>query len=188
MAKQKDDDKPHDDKRHERQDKHDERNQRDEQPRISSDDALATIENLEQQLGELTIDLQRTRADFENYRKRTETDKENAKEQGRALAILKLLPVVDTIERAVAHAPQDLQDNKWVQGVQGLAKQLEKSLEALGLTRIDAAPGTPFDPELHEAISSEEGDGDEEVVSEELQAGYKLGDRVIRHSMVKVKH
>ena len=129
----------------------------------------------------------RTRADFENYRKRVEQEKEMARASGKVGAIMKLLPVIDNIERAIAHTPDDLKENKWAQGVAGLVKNLEKSLESLNLARIEAKPGTKFDPELHEAIQfDEEAEGDQEVVAEELQPGYKLGDDVIRHSMVKV--
>lgn len=143
-------------------------------------------EDLEQIIGELTLDLQRTRADFENYRKRTEQDLARTREAGKAGAILKLLPVIDNIERAIVHVPENLKEDKWAQGVTNLVKNLEKSMEALGVSRIIATPGTPFNPELHEAIMSEEGDGEEEIISEELQAGYKLNGTVIRHSMVKV--
>jgi len=144
------------------------------------------IDEVLNDLNELTADLQRTRADFENYRKRTEQEKERARSVGKSQAILKLLPVIDNIERAIGHMPESLQGDKWAQGVAGLIKNLEKSLESLDLHRIDAKPGTLFDPELHEAIQMDDGDGDEEVISEELQSGYKLGNDVIRHSMVKV--
>jgi molecular chaperone GrpE len=142
---------------------------------------------LEQQLGELTQDLQRTRADFENYRKRAESDKDLAKENGRAGAILKLLPVIDNIERAVTYIPDDIKDNKWVQGVAGLVKNLEKSLEELDLKRIDAKAGTAFNPDIHDAIQfDEEATGENEIIAEELQSGYTLSGRPIRHAMVKV--
>lgn len=141
----------------------------------------------EQKLGELTADLQRTRADFENFRKRTEIEKSSAREAGQASAIIKLLPVIDNIERAITHMPTDLQDNTWVQGVAGLVKNLEKSLENLNLKRIDAKPGSIFNPDLHEAILFDESaEGDHEVIAEELQAGYTLNGRPIRHAMVKV--
>lgn len=142
---------------------------------------------LEQQLGELTLDLQRTRADFENYRKRVDSEKQAARESGQASAILKLLPVIDNIERAIAYTPEDLKGNSWVQSVAGLVKHLEKSLESLSLKRIDASVGTEFNPELHEAIQfDDDATGDKEVIAEELQAGYELGGHVIRHAMVKV--
>lgn len=144
-------------------------------------------EELEQQIGELTQDLQRTRADFENYRKRVELEKMAARESGQAAAILKLLPAIDNIERAISHAPADIQDNAWVVSVMNLTKQLDKSLENLNLQRIEASPGTEFNAELHEAIQfNEEAEGEKEVIESELQAGYTLNGSPIRHSMVKV--
>ena len=144
-------------------------------------------EELEQQLAEMTADLQRTRADFENYRKRVEIEKTAARSAGQAGAIVKLLPVIDNIERAIVHQPAELADNKWVQGIAGLVKNLDKSLESLNLKRIEATPGTPFDPEFHEAIQfDEDAEGEHEVIAEELQAGYTLNGHVIRHAMVKV--
>ena len=142
---------------------------------------------LQQQVDDLTLDLQRTRADFENYRKRVDIEKTNARESGQASAILKLLPVIDNIERAIMYIPEDLKDNSWAQSVAGLVKQLEKSLDGLNLKRIEATPGTEFNPELHEAIQFDEGtQGDKEVIADELQAGYTLNGHVIRHAMVKV--
>ena len=144
-------------------------------------------EELETQVAELTADLQRTRADFENYRKRSEADKAATYQHGQSAAILKLLPVIDNIERAVAYLPDELKDNKWAQGIAGLVKNLEKSLEGLNLNRIDAKEGADFNPDLHEAIQfDEEAEGDKEIVAEELQAGYTLSGQPIRHAMVKV--
>ena len=144
-------------------------------------------EELETQVAELTADLQRTRADFENYRKRSEADKAATYQHGQSAAILKLLPVIDNIERAVAYLQDELKDNKWAQGIAGLVKNLEKSLEGLNLKRIDAKEGADFNPDLHEAIQfDEEAEGDKEIVAEELQAGYTLSGQPIRHAMVKV--
>lgn len=144
---------------------------------------------LEQQVGELTQDLQRTRADFENYRKRVETEKEQAKESGKNQTIVKLLSIVDSIERAVSHVPEDLKENSWTDGVVKMAKNLDKMLSDLGLTKIQITPGkTPFDPELHNAVQADDTDGDTEVVAEELMAGYKKDNFVLRPAMVKVTH
>lgn len=154
---------------------------------MAKKDTTPPTDELEQQIAELTADLQRTRADFENYRKRVEIEKQAARDAGQAAAILKLLPVVDTIERAIQHIPTELADNKWVQGITGLAKNLDKSLEGLNLQRIDASKGTEFNPDLHEAIQfDEDATGDAEVIEAELQAGYLLNGHPIRHSMVKV--
>jgi molecular chaperone GrpE len=144
---------------------------------------------LEQQVGELTQDLQRTRADFENYRKRVETEKEQAKESGKNQTIVKLLSIVDSIERAISHVPEDLKENSWTDGVVKMAKNLDKMLSDLGLTKIQITPGkTPFDPELHNAVQADDTDGDTEVVAEELMTGYKKDNFVLRPAMVKVTH
>lgn len=148
---------------------------------------MAKQADLQNQIDELTADLQRTRADFENYRKRVELEKTVARDAGQASAILKLLPVIDTIERAVTHVPEALKEDKWTLGIIGLVKNLEKALEGLNLRRIDAKPGTEFNPDLHEAIQfDEDATGEKEVIAEELQAGYLLGGRPVRHAMVKV--
>ena len=145
------------------------------------------LEELDQKIGELTQDLQRTRADFENFRKRAEADKVSSYQYGQTAAIMKLLPVIDNIERAINYMPSELADNKWAQGVTGLVKNLEKSLADLNLQRIDAKPGTPFDPNLHEAIQVDDSaQGEQEVVAEELQSGYLMGSEPLRHAMVKV--
>lgn len=144
-------------------------------------------EELAQQVGELTADLQRLRADFENYRKRVDIEKQQVQQLAATAMIMKLLPVIDTLERAIAHAPEDLTENKWAQGVVGLGKNLDKSLSELGLERIEANPGTVFNPNLHEAVMmDDEATGEQEVVAEELRAGYLLQGAVVRPSMVKV--
>ena len=148
---------------------------------------IKKLSEQDQKVNELTQDLQRNRADFENYIKRSELEKVSAREAGQASAILKLLPVIDNIERAITYTPEELKDNAWVQSVTGLVKNLEKSLDNLNLKRIDAKPGTFFNPELHEAIVfDEDAEGEHEIIAEELQPGYTLNGRPIRHSMVKV--
>lgn len=142
---------------------------------------------LEQQMGELTQDLQRTRADFENFRKRVDEDRTRAKELGQEQAVAKLLPVIDTIDRAVSHFPDDLKGNKWAEGVVSLSKNMSKLLEDLQLEKIDIVAGeTEFDPNLHNAISADDSEGETEVVAEELQSGYRLAGNVIRESLVRV--
>ena len=141
----------------------------------------------ELRIAELTGDLQRVRADFENYRKRAESEREMARANGKVQAVSALLPVIDNIERAIAHRPNELEGNTWADGVASLVKNLEKSLESLNLRRIDAKEGTIFNPEVHEAVQfDEDADGEQEVIAEELQSGYKLGNDVLRPSIVKV--
>lgn len=145
------------------------------------------LDKKDKQIAELTADLQRVRADFENYRKRVEVEKRQSRQNGESSTVVKLLPVIDNIERAISHLPDELKNNQWAQGVASLKKNLEKFLSSLNVSRIEAAPGTIFNPELHEAVQfDEDAEGDKEVIEEELQAGYLYNDRAVRHAMVRV--
>ena len=146
----------------------------------------STPTELEQKIAELTEALQRERADATNVRRRSE--EERAKMSGfyKSLVVRELLPTLDNFERALKHVPKDLEKNDYIKGIQGVVKQFEDALAKIGVKRIKTN-GELFDPNLHEAISMEEGNGAREVVSEELQSGYVLGDDVVRHAMVKVK-
>jgi len=110
----------------------------------------------------------------------------NLRTRLKANVVHDLLPVIDNFERALKHVPKDLKDNDYIKGVQVVVKQFEKTLADMGVERIKTV-GEHFDPHLHEAVSMEEGDGQHEIITEELQAGYRIGDNVIRHAMVKVK-
>lgn len=146
-----------------------------------------TDDRQDAEIAELTTDLQRLRADFENYRKRVDIEKQQARSSGKVATVLQILPVIDTIERAVAHRPADLDGNKWADGVMSVTKQLAKQLESVGVKKIDAKQGKAFNPDLHEAVQfDEESEGDKEIIAEELQAGYTLDGSPIRHAMVKV--
>lgn len=146
-----------------------------------------TIKELEQQVTDLTEALQRERADSANIRRRHEEQISNLKTIVKAQVVRDMLPVIDNFERALKHVPEELEDNDYVKGVQGIVKQFEKTLQNLGVERIKTA-GEVFDPNLHEAVSMEDGEGDTEIVSEELQSGYILDNEVIRHAMVRVTH
>jgi molecular chaperone GrpE len=153
----------------------------------TTDEAQADpqLVELEQQVGQLTEALQRERADAVNLRRRHEEDMAQMRSRVKATVIKDLLPIIDNFERALKHVPKDLADNDYVKGVQGVVKQFEKTLNDMGVVRIKTV-GEPFNPHVHEAVSAEEGDGDTEVVTEELQAGYMIGDEVVRHAMVRV--
>lgn len=144
-------------------------------------------EDLKQKIEELTQSLQRERADSENIRRRHSEQIAGLKNLVKADVVRELLPVIDNFERALKHVPKDLEGNDYIKGVQGVAKQFDKTLEQMGVQRIKTI-GEVFDPRLHEAVSMDDDSvGTVEVVSEELQAGYALGDEVIRHAMVRVK-
>lgn len=146
---------------------------------------LEEVEVLEQQIIDLTEALQRERADVTNVRRQHEDQIANLKSHLKAVVVHDLLPVIDNFERALKHVPAELKDNEYIKGVQGVVKQFEKSLEQMGVERIKTV-GEVFDPVVHEAISMEEGDGTVEVVCEELQSGYRIGDNILRHAMVRV--
>ena len=146
----------------------------------------AEIEKTRAELAEMTADLQRTRADFENFRKNVESRVSNAQTLGEKKAILAILPILDDIERAIAHLPADLAGNAWAENVFKMSQNLGKNLAKVGVKRIEAAAGMHFNPEIHEAIQFEEDGDGEEVVVAELRAGYKLHNEVLRAAMVKV--
>ena len=134
-----------------------------------------TTKKVDAKVEELTNDLQRTRADFENYRRQVEQQKLQYGNVVKNTTVMKLLPLIDDIDRAIA-ANENLQP---------LAKSLEKTLKELGLERVETNVGTPFNPDLHEAVMVE-GDGEKEVISETLRAGYRYEGELIRPAMVKV--
>lgn len=140
---------------------------------------LEEIAKLARQNSELIGDLQRTRADFENFRKQVELQREQAKTIAKHTTISKVLPLIDDMSRAIKAHPDLLAP---------VQKTLDKTLKALNLTPIDSNPGTVFNPEFHNAITMEEGDGDKEVIAEELIPGYLYEGEVLRAAMVRVKH
>lgn len=144
------------------------------------------IKALNEENEQLRDSLQRERADSENIRRRHQAQLQELKEYVAADTIRALLPVIDNVERALAHAPKKLEGHDYIKGVQGVAKQFNATLEKLGVARI-ATVGEVFDPSLHEAVSMDDSAGNgEEIISEELQSGYKMGDHIIRHAMVRV--
>lgn len=146
---------------------------------------IPNAEDLMQQVAELTESLLRERADSANVRRRAEADKARLGTFYKSLVVKELLPVIDNFERALKNVPKDLKNNDYVKGVAGTVGQFEAVLAKLGVRRIKTV-GEVFDPILHEAVSMDESDGTQEVVQEELQAGYTLQDEVLRHAMVRV--
>lgn len=136
-------------------------------------------------VNELTADLQRIQADFINFRRRADEDRKRAVLAGKEQAVMALLPVLDNIERAIAHEPEDIKDHQWVKGVASIANQLESQLEAIGLKKIGVI-GEPFDPNRHDAVSMDGAEGELEVVAAVLQPGYQFDETIIRPAMVQV--
>ncbi len=125
----------------------------------------------------------RTQADFINFKRRSDKEKEETSKFANSVLILNLLPALDDLERALSSIPPRLAKLPWVDGIRFIERKFHASLEAQGVTRIEAK-GKPFDPNLHEAAMHSE--GEEGIVVRELQRGYKLCDRVIRPATVAV--
>ena len=148
------------------------------------------IESLQQALAEereraekYLANWQRSQADLANYRQRTEQEKCQSIEFANSTLVSNLLPVIDDLERAVALVPAELAESSWTEGIRLIYNKLKAILEAQGLTEIEAK-GEPFDPRLHEAMMQRK--GEEGMVVEETQKGYKFREKVIRPSLVVV--
>ncbi len=122
-------------------------------------------------------------AEYDNYRKRTQREKESIYPEAKAEVTAKFLPVLDNMERALAAANET---DPLYEGVKMVLKQFDEALKSVGVEYIEAV-GQKFDPKFHNAVMHVEDESlEENVVTEEFQKGYKIGDRIVRHSMVKV--
>ncbi len=140
----------------------------------------------DEKIAELTDRMQRTMAEFDNFRKRTEKEKAAMYEIGAKDIIEKILPVLDNFERGLTTVPEEEKENPFVQGMDKIYKQFVKTLEDIGVKPMDAA-GKPFDPNFHNAVMHvEDEELGENIVAEELQKGYTYRDSVVRPAMVKV--
>ena len=131
--------------------------------------------------------LQRERAEFQNFRRRT--SEERTRELGLAAEdlIRKVLALADDFDRAIEARPSSIAQDPWFEGIANIDRKLRQLLESEGVTAIDAAAGKPFDPREHEAIANVPGTGREEgEIVEEVRRGYRLRDRVIRPALVAV--
>jgi molecular chaperone GrpE len=126
---------------------------------------------------------QRAQADFSNFKKRIEQEREDFTRFANASLILELLPLLDDLERALEHVPAKLANLAWVDGVKLIYRKFRATLESQGLSQIEALD-KPFDPNLHEAVRQDK--GEEGIVIEEIRKGYQLQDKVIRPTMVVV--
>ena len=161
---------------------------------VSPTKLLADIEALtterdaaRKQADEYLAALQRERAEFLNYRRRTTEEREAMLGLAGEDLIRKVLVLADDFDRAIDARPDAIADDPWVEGVTAIDRKLRALLESEGVTQIDATPGTPVDPREHEAIASVPGTGrgDGEIV-EEVRRGYRLRDRVVRPALVAV--
>lgn len=140
----------------------------------------------DQKIEDLTDQLKRTMAEFDNFRKRTEKEKSAMFEMGAKDILEKILPVVDNFERGLAAIPEEAKDGSFAKGMEMIYKQLIKMLEDVGVTPIEAV-GKEFDPNFHNAVMHVDDENlGENMVASELQKGYMYRNSVLRHSMVQV--
>ena len=140
----------------------------------------------DEQIEELTDKLKRQMAEFDNFRKRTEKEKEARFEIGAKSVIEKILPIVDNFERGLATVSEEQKSDPFVSGIEKVYKQLMAALESMDVAPIDAV-GKEFDPNFHNAVLHVEDEAyGENIVAEELLKGYTYKGNVVRHSMVKV--
>ena len=139
-------------------------------------EASLQSEGCEAQIAELTNDLQRIRADFENYRKQVEAQKAQGRKMAEYATVAKFLPLLDDLDRAFATYTE----------LKPLEGSIEKTLKSLGLAKIPSGEGVEFNPDIHDAVMVE-GDGDKEEVMETLRSGYYYENEVLRPAMVKVR-
>lgn len=139
-----------------------------------------------EKIDQLEDRVKRQMAEFENFRKRTDKEKQAMFDTGAKSVIEKILPVVDNFERGLATVPEESKEDPFVDGMNRIYKQLMTELENIGVKPIEAV-GQEFDPNLHNAVMQVESDEYESgVVAQELQKGYTYHDMVVRHSMVGV--
>ena len=148
--------------------------------RAERDDAIAKSE-------EYLVALQRERAEFTNFKRRTAEERQRDLGLAGVDLIVKVLNLADDFDRAIETRPADMDGNAWAEGIGAIDRKLRLLLESEGVTQLDAAPGTPFDPRDHEAVVGIPGTGrpEGEIVGE-VRRGYRLRDRVIRPALVAV--
>ena len=158
-----------------------------ERPQTPSlDDLQARIAQLEKESAEHKDNWLRAAADYRNFKRRADQERAELIRNASAGLVLKLLPVIDDMERALNSVPAEIAATSWFEGIRLIAQKLQTVLESEGVTPIEAL-GQDFNPHLHEAVIYESAeDGQDGKVIAELQKGYKMRDRVLRPTMVKV--
>ena len=143
--------------------------------------------NLKSQIEELKLGWQRTQADFENYKKRTEEDKTNWSRSTKVEVLEKILPILDNLSLAAAHTPEKFKDNSWAQGINHILKQIEDSFSELGIEKVSPEPGEKFDHTIHEAISAQESQSipEDSIIKTEMD-GFKIEGVLTRPAKVVI--
>jgi molecular chaperone GrpE len=151
----------------------------------SMEEVLAELEQFKADAADMLDRLQRSQAEFANFRRRNEQERELLRARATEDIIRKLLPVADDFDRALRSVPAEAEGNPWIEGIRLVERKLWRVLEGEGISLMESV-GQPFDPSRHEAIMVDEGAGAADTVIEEFQRGYVVHDTVLRPAMVKV--
>ena len=158
----------------------DELKQTDERAAAQGD---SKIEQLRAEADENLAKWQRAQADFINYKRRAEQEIATAGTKARGSLVVEFLPILDDLQRALDNTPEQTKSDPWYEGLQAIYRKLQSTFTSAGLTEVDPR-GAAFDPNFHEAVGTTPGaDG---LITEVLQKGYVLGDRLLRPAMVMV--
>jgi molecular chaperone GrpE len=155
---------------------------------LADNEALkAELEAAQTKADEYLSGLQRERAEFANYRRRTSEERQQMLGLAGEDLIRKVLALADDFDLAIEARPEGMADDSWVDGIAAIDRKLRALLESEGVSQVDATPGTPFDPREHEAIANVPGtDRPEGEIVDEIRRGYRLRDRVVRPALVAV--
>ena len=154
-------------------------------PSTETEELKKNLEVCEKSKKELVELSQRLKADFMNYKKEQDKTMALIRLYANEDLLLKFLPILDSLEKAMEHMPPELEQNQWAQGIKNIKNQISDALKNIGVSEIPARD-EKFDPYLHEAIAQAESDKDDGTVLEEFQKGYKFYDKVLRPAKVKI--
>lgn len=153
------------------------------EPKTETEIMQAKIDSQKEEIDEKEDRIKRLMAEFENFKKRSDKERNGMYNSVMGDVIMKLLPVLDNLEKAAA---SETKDNGYKEGIEMVLKQFKDVLTANGVKEIETV-GKPFDPSLHEAVSTvEDSNLGKNIVKEEFRKGYMIGDKVLRHSLVVV--
>ncbi len=148
--------------------------------------AAAALEGLQAELSQAIDQLQRERASFQNYKRRTEKELADSRLTGAQDAVIRFFPIFDDFERALNNIPAELQGNPWMNGVELILRNYHKLLDEFNIQPLDPV-GQPFDPSRHEAVGTDDHpNAESSTVTVTLQKGYLAGDRVLRPALVRI--
>jgi len=155
----------------------------DQTPDSEASEPNNELEAAKKQVEDLTEIAKRSMADLQNYKKRAEEERSQFAKFASANVFMEILPVFDSLERAQEHLPDELKNNDWTKGIQGIIKQFEQIIDRFQIKKTKAV-GEKFDPNKHEAIA--QGPGEKDIIIDELEAGYEMEGHTLRAAKVRV--